>query len=101
MKVVVNKDNCIGCGACEALYPEVFQIDDEGLSTVISNDNLDEEKLWKLLKVVQHLLYQKKNAIVDVKKEKNVLAMMIVNAKKMNKRAKKLFLFYINLIICC
>lgn len=45
MKVVVNRDNCIGCGACEALCPEVFQIDDEGLSTVINNENIDEEKV--------------------------------------------------------
>ena len=45
MKVVVNRDNCIGCGACEALYPEVFQIDDEGLSTVINCENVDEAKV--------------------------------------------------------
>lgn len=38
MKVVVNKDNCIGCGACEALCPEVFQLDDDGLSTVIKDE---------------------------------------------------------------
>ena len=38
MKVVVNRDACIGCGACEALCPEVFQIDDEGLSKVICDD---------------------------------------------------------------
>ncbi len=42
MKVVVNRDNCIGCGACEALCPEVFQIDDEGLSKVINNDITEE-----------------------------------------------------------
>ena len=29
MKVVVNRDNCIGCGACEAICPKVFQLDDE------------------------------------------------------------------------
>ena len=40
MKVVVNKDNCIGCGACEAICPEVFALDDEGLSNVIC-DNCD------------------------------------------------------------
>lgn len=47
MKVVVNRDNCIGCGACEALCPEVFQIDDEGLSTVICENfsNADEAKV--------------------------------------------------------
>lgn len=49
MKVVVNRDNCIGCGACEALYPEVFQIDDEGLSTVISNENIDDAKLTEVI----------------------------------------------------
>ena len=49
MKVVVNRENCIGCGACEALYPEVFQIDDEVLSTVISNENIDEEKLTEVV----------------------------------------------------
>ena len=36
MKVVVNRDNCIGCGACEGLDPSVFQIDDEGLSKVMT-----------------------------------------------------------------
>ena len=35
MKVVVNQGNCIGCGACESICPEVFQINDEGFSTVI------------------------------------------------------------------
>lgn len=38
MKVVVNKDNCIGCGACEAICPEVFQLNDDGLSTVIKEE---------------------------------------------------------------
>ena len=54
MKVVVNRDNCIGCGACEALYPDVFQIDDEGLSTVISNENLDEEKMHQYRTFMEH-----------------------------------------------
>lgn len=34
MKVNVNKDACIGCGACAAICPDVFEMDDEGLSTV-------------------------------------------------------------------
>ena len=41
MKVVVNRDNCIGCGACEAICPEVFNLDDDGLSTVICDDFKD------------------------------------------------------------
>ena len=31
----VNKDLCIGCGACQAVCPEVFEIDDDGLASVI------------------------------------------------------------------
>lgn len=38
MKVVVNRDNCIGCGACESIEPNVFQLDDEGISTVIEEN---------------------------------------------------------------
>ncbi len=32
MKVKVNKDACIGCGACAAICDKVFEINDEGLS---------------------------------------------------------------------
>lgn len=32
MKVKVNKDACIGCGACAAICDTVFELDDEGLS---------------------------------------------------------------------
>ncbi len=35
MKVNVNEDACIGCGACAAICPDVFEINDEGLSTTI------------------------------------------------------------------
>lgn len=47
MKVVVNRDNCIGCGACEATCSEVFNLDDEGISTVITDnfDDVDEDTL--------------------------------------------------------
>jgi ferredoxin len=33
MKVKVNKDLCIGCGACQAIAPDVFEIEDDGLAT--------------------------------------------------------------------
>lgn len=32
MKVKVNQEACIGCGACQALVPDVFEIDDNGLA---------------------------------------------------------------------
>lgn len=46
MKIVVNKDACIGCGACAAICDEVFEIDDDGLSNAkVSeiNEELEQE----------------------------------------------------------
>lgn len=40
----VNKDFCIGCGACQAVAPEVFEIEDDGLATVIVNEIPEELK---------------------------------------------------------
>jgi len=33
MKVKVNQEACIGCGACTAVAEDLFEINDEGLST--------------------------------------------------------------------
>ena len=44
MKVKVNKDQCIGCGACAALASNVFEIDDTGLSSVIVDEVAEEDK---------------------------------------------------------
>ena len=35
MKVTIDKDLCIDCGVCESLVPEVFSINDEGITEVI------------------------------------------------------------------
>lgn len=32
MKTKVNKDLCIGCGACTAIVPDVFEIGEDGLA---------------------------------------------------------------------
>lgn len=34
MKIKVNQDACIGCGACPSIAPEIFDLNDEGLSYV-------------------------------------------------------------------
>ena len=34
-KVIVNKDLCIGCGACQEIAKGVFEIDNDGLATVV------------------------------------------------------------------
>ena len=44
MKVKVNKDACIGCGACAAICDEVFEINDEGLSEVKVEENSDNKE---------------------------------------------------------
>lgn len=41
MKVKVDKDLCIGCGACQAICSDVFEIED-GLSSVLV-DEVQEE----------------------------------------------------------
>ena len=44
MKVKVNKDACIGCGACAAICDEVFEINDEGLSEVKVEENSENKE---------------------------------------------------------
>lgn len=34
MNLKVDTDVCIGCGACQATAPDVFEINDEGLAEV-------------------------------------------------------------------
>lgn len=36
MKPVVDRDLCIGCGLCEDICPEVFQLGEDGIAYVIS-----------------------------------------------------------------
>ena len=42
MKLKVDKDLCIGCGACQATCPDVFQIDDDERAKVIVDEIKDE-----------------------------------------------------------
>ena len=45
MKVKVNKDACIGCGACASICPDVFELNDEGLSEVkVEEENKEKEE---------------------------------------------------------
>lgn len=44
MKVKVNKDACIGCGACAAICDKIFKINDEGLSVAVVNEVPKEEE---------------------------------------------------------
>ncbi|NIM05852.1 MAG: ferredoxin [Armatimonadetes bacterium] len=35
MKIMIDRDKCVGAGACVAIAPEVFQLDDDDKSVVI------------------------------------------------------------------
>ena len=43
-KIYVNEEACIGCGACVAIDGEHFDFNDDGLSEVISNENIETEE---------------------------------------------------------
>jgi ferredoxin len=44
-KVSVDRGACLGCGNCAEICPEVFELDEEGISTVdedeVNENNLD------------------------------------------------------------
>ena len=43
-KVEVDKEKCIGCGACTAVAPDVFEFDDDGLAKATNNVINDDVK---------------------------------------------------------
>lgn len=44
MKVILNRDACIGCGACAAIAEDVFGSDNEGISVLKKEEvSTDEE----------------------------------------------------------
>ena len=48
-KLIVDENVCMGCGMCAASDPEHFTINDNGLSEVISQDNLDSDTLKSIV----------------------------------------------------
>ncbi|MCK9444486.1 MAG: ferredoxin [Tissierellaceae bacterium] len=48
MKANVDRDECIGCGLCSSICPEVFEMDDENIATVIADPippNVEEQAI--------------------------------------------------------
>lgn len=45
IKVPGVNESCIGCSACVAIAPEVFELNDEGKSVVIESENYNEENV--------------------------------------------------------
>ena len=48
MKVILNRDACIGCGACAAICEDVFTNDDDGIS-VLKKENVTTEEEIKVV----------------------------------------------------
>jgi ferredoxin len=38
MQVRIDLDRCIGCGTCEELCPQVFELGDDGFARVVAGD---------------------------------------------------------------
>lgn len=52
MKVKVNQDACIGCGACVSICPEVFSFNDSGLAEAITK-NINKEDEEKVIEAME------------------------------------------------
>ncbi|WP_353892269.1 ferredoxin [Proteinivorax hydrogeniformans] len=44
MKVKVDKDQCIGCGICEGVCPQVFKMNNENIAEVIVDSVNQQDK---------------------------------------------------------
>ena len=51
MKVIVDKNTCIGCGYCTGVASDVFSIDDDGLAKAdnskINDENMEDVTIAK------------------------------------------------------
>ncbi len=52
MKIKVNDNECIGCGACVSLCPEVFDFNDEGYATA-KDENINEDLSQKVIDALE------------------------------------------------
>jgi ferredoxin len=46
MKIVVNRDLCIGAAPCVAIAGSVFQLDEEGKAIIIDEAGADDETIY-------------------------------------------------------
>lgn len=44
MKLKVLSDMCIGCGACQAICPDCFEVNDDGVAEVIVEEVSEDVK---------------------------------------------------------
>jgi ferredoxin len=42
-RIEVDRNRCVGSGSCEALAPDVFEVDDDGVLAVLRPEPADDE----------------------------------------------------------
>jgi ferredoxin len=48
----INKDKCIGCGACVAVSPKIFTFnEDEGKAEIIADAKMDDKQIKEAMSV--------------------------------------------------
>ncbi len=53
MKFIVDKDSCIGCGACQAICEEVFEITDDGYAEAKDEEIKDKDIIEKATEAME------------------------------------------------
>lgn len=70
MRVKVNQEACIGCGACQAIAPDVFEFNEEGYAETKEETNLMDTMNDELKEdVIDALEGCPTGAIVEVEEE--------------------------------
>ena len=67
-KICVDKEKCIGCGACEGMEPDVFELGDDGFAESIKKDY--EELSDKIKENVDDAISNCPTAAISIKDEK-------------------------------
>lgn len=65
MKVWLDQDLCGGCGCCEMIAPDVFRLDDNGLSTVIGEVVSSPEDQYVIVRVQPRHQKATQNAVEE------------------------------------
>jgi len=52
MRPIIDLDECIGCGQCEQIAPEVFELREDGLAYVI-NENPSGDLIAKIDEAIE------------------------------------------------
>ncbi|HPH78765.1 MAG TPA: ferredoxin [bacterium] len=51
MKVNINKDECIGCGSCQAMQDKLFRVGDDLVSEYIGGEEANIEEVLEAARV--------------------------------------------------